>query len=56
MDKEKFENDQEADFTGFSEEKSAKAVDKPVDLTAGQWASVPVKTIFIKKKKSRLKR
>lgn len=52
MDKEKFEKDQEADFTGFSEDKSAKAVDRPVDLTAGQWITVPVpvKTVFLKKK------
>ncbi len=48
MDKEKFEIDQE--FTGYSEEKNDKKVDKPVDLTAGQWASVSGKMVFIKKK------
>lgn len=53
MDKEKFESDQETDFTGFSEEKSAKAVDKPVDLTAGQWTNVSGKIIFVKKKKEK---
>ncbi len=41
----------EADYSGFSEKKSAKAVDQPKDLTAGQWVTVPVpvKTVFLKK-------
>lgn len=55
MDKEIFEIDQEIDYTGFSEAKSAKVVDKPVDLTAGKWTSVSSKVIFSKKKSSKRK-
>ncbi|HUQ85713.1 MAG TPA: hypothetical protein VM077_05280 [Candidatus Limnocylindrales bacterium] len=49
MDKERLEIIEE--LTGYSEEKNDKKVDKPVDLTAGQWSSVSNSILFTKKKK-----
>lgn len=47
MDKEKDweQDDSEADYTGYSEKKS----DKAVDMAPGQWTKMSGKTIFSKK-------